>query len=138
MSWENFMVDLIMTLIPVLASTVVYVLVNIGRFVIRSTDNMLAKAALENLEKVILATVSSLSQTIVDDLKQNRCDGKLSDEEASLVKNKALLSIREQTNSNQMNILEKQFGSVEEFIDNMLEQKVMETKLKKGDFNNKP
>jgi len=134
MNWESFMVDLTVSLMPIITSIAAYVLIAIGRLIIQHSDNMVAKTALENLEKVILATVSSLSQTIVDDLKRSRSSGKLTNEEAMLVKNKALASVGKQINSRQMKVLEKKFGSVDELIDNMLEQKVMETKLKKGDF----
>jgi len=134
MNWEKFMMDLTITLVPIISTIVAYILVAIGRFIIKHTDNMVVKAALENLEKIILATVSSLSQTIVDDLKKKSRSGKLSNEEAQLIKSKAISSIHKQISPKQLEILEKNFGSVSDLIDNMLEQKVMETKLKKGDF----
>lgn len=134
MNWESFMVDLTLTLLPVLSTLAAYVLIAIGRFVLSHTNNTIVKTALANLEKIILATVSALSQTLVDDLKRSKPDGKLSDEEAELIKNKALSSIRKQISEKQLEVLEKNFGSVEELIDNLLEEKVMETKLKKGHF----
>ncbi|MDK2822213.1 MAG: hypothetical protein PWQ67_73 [Clostridia bacterium] len=134
MNWESFMVDLTLTLLPVLSTLAAYVLIAIGRFVLSHTNNTIVKTALANLEKIILATVSALSQTLVDDLKRSKPDGKLSDEEAELIKNKALSSIRKQISVKQLEVLEKNFGSVEELIDNLLEEKVMETKLKKGHF----
>jgi len=134
MDWESFMVDLILTLIPLLATIVTYVLIAIARFVISQNNNGIIKAALINLEQIILATVTALSQTLVDDLKQSRANSKLTNEEAALIKNKAMSSIKKQMGTKDMEILQKNFGSVDELIDNILEQKVMENKLRRGHF----
>lgn len=134
MSWETIMTDLILTLTPILSVIVIYVLVIIARFVVGNTNNTVVKAALANLEQIIFSTVTALSQTLVDDLKRTKPNGKLTDEEADLIKNKALSSIRNQIGSKDMNVLVNNFGSVDELIDNILEQKVAENKLRRGDI----
>ncbi|KJS82176.1 MAG: hypothetical protein JM58_15760 [Peptococcaceae bacterium BICA1-8] len=134
MEWESFMVDLILTLTPVLATILAYVLIALARFVIGQTNNDIIKAAVTNLEQIILATVTALSQTLVDDLKQNRANNKLTDEEAALIKDKAMSSIKKQMGIKDMDILQKNFGSVDDLIDNILEQKVMENKLRRGQY----
>ncbi|MFZ7104762.1 MAG: hypothetical protein ACOWWO_19170 [Peptococcaceae bacterium] len=134
MNWESLMVDLSVTLMPVLGSLAAYVLVVIGRFILNYIGISTANSAYFDLEKIVLATVNALSQTVVDDLKQSKANGKLSDEEAGLVKNKAVNSINKQLGSKQLEVLKRKFGCVEELIDNLVEQKVMETKLRKGDF----
>ncbi|MFZ5942991.1 MAG: hypothetical protein ACOYVD_02700 [Bacillota bacterium] len=132
MNWETFIVNLILGLIPVITSIAAYVLIKAARFLIQHTDNLVVKAALENLEKIVFSTVTSLGQTIVDDLKRSKIDGKLTKEEADLIKNKAFSSIEKQLSEQQKEILSKQLGSIDEFIDNLIEQKVMENKLMKG------
>lgn len=134
MSWETIMTDLTKTLMPILSIMVGYVLMVIGRYVRRTTNNLILKSALLNLEKIILSTVTALSQTFVDDLKQNRSTGKLTEEEAKLIKSKALASIQKQLGDQDKDILINHFGSLDELIDNMVEQKVMENKLRKGEI----
>jgi hypothetical protein len=119
---------------PILSIMVGYVLMVIGRYVRRTTNNLILKSALLNLEKIILSTVTALSQTFVDDLKQNRSTGKLTEEEAKLIKSKALASIQKQLGDQDKDILINHFGSLDELIDNMVEQKVMENKLRKGEI----
>ena len=134
MEWESFMVNLILTLIPILATILSYVFIALARFVISQTNNGIITAALTNLEQIILATVTALSQTLVDDLKHSRANSKLTDEEAALIKDKAMNSIKKQISLKDMDILQRSFGSVDELMDNILEQKVMENKLRRGHF----
>ena len=134
MEWESFMVNLILTLIPILATILSYVFIALARFVISQTNNGIIKAALTNLEQIILATVTALSQTLVDDLKHSRANSKLTDEEAALIKDKAMNSIKKQISLKDMDSLQRSFGSVDELMDNILEQKVMENKLRRGHF----
>lgn len=132
MNWENIMVELTLTIIPILSTIIAYVLITIARYMLRNSNNLLLKTAFTNLEQVILATVTALSQTIVDDLKQSKRNGKLTDEEALLIKNKAISAIHNQMSEKDMKVLATNFGSVDELIDNIIERTVAENKLRRG------
>jgi len=132
MNWETVMVDLTLTLMPILSAIAAYVLVTIARYVARHSNNMVVKAALANLEQIIFSTVTALSQTIVDDLKRSKPNGKLTEEEARLIKDKALSSIKTQMGSRDLKVLTNNLGSLDELIDNILERKVAENKLRRG------
>jgi len=132
MDWGNLMQELGLTLVPILGSIVAYVLITIARYIATSSNNQIVKAALTNLEQIIFSTVTALSQTMVDDLKRNKANGKLTVEEAGLIKDKAISSIKNQVGSKDMEILAKYFSSIDELIDNMIEEKVAENKLRRG------
>ncbi|MGI6226489.1 MAG: hypothetical protein ACOYJ1_09560 [Peptococcales bacterium] len=132
MNWETIMVDLTLTLLPILSAIAAYMLITIARYFLRNSNNLLLTSALDNLEQIIFSTVTALSQTIVDDLKRSKPDGKLSNEEAILIKNKALSSIRTQMGEKDIKILMENFGSVDELMDNIIEKSVAENKLRRG------
>lgn len=134
MNWDTLINELIITLLPVLFIIAGYVLIMIARHIRRNTDNLIIEFALTNLEKIVFSTVTALSQTLVDDLKGSRANGKLTTEEADLIKNKAISSVHKQLSSKDREILSGYFGSLEELIDNIIEQKVAENKLRKGDI----
>jgi hypothetical protein len=134
MNWDTLITELTIAILPVLFIIAGYVLIIIARYIRTRTDNQIVSFALTNLEQIIFSTVTALSQTLVDDLKGSRASGKLTAEEADLIKNKAISSVHKQLSTKDREILTEYFGSVEELIDNIIEQKVAENKLRKGDI----
>lgn len=94
-----------------------------------------AKDALEiakaNLENIVVATVTSLQQTLGDTIKESikNGDGKYSYEDLSALKNKALILIKEQLTDASKEILTTAYSDLDSFIDYLIETKVYELKL---------
>ncbi|MDD2388048.1 MAG: hypothetical protein PHP52_14835, partial [Bacteroidales bacterium] len=98
----------------------VYVLIIIAHLMLGLANNSEVNAALANVGKVI-----------DNDLNAGNFNEELTEVEAKLIRDKALASIRNQVASCDMRVLEKGFSDIDELIENILEQKVAENKLKK-------
>jgi len=94
-------------------------------------DENLRKAvdsALSGLEIVVNTVVTSLQQTIVGNLKQASKDGKLTAEQIKSIKGKAINDINTILSDEMKDILSKNYGNLDYFIEHLIEEAVFNLK----------
>ncbi|WP_132014916.1 hypothetical protein [Hydrogenispora ethanolica] len=95
----------------------------------RYRDNRLAQA-LVVLDEVVISVVKELNQTVVDDLKKARADGKLTREEAEQIKKQAVELVMSRLGAGLPRILQKTFGPLFDLVSTKIEATLYD--LKKG------
>lgn len=134
MDWNILMNELVITLVPILLTLLGYTLIAVAKNVSSRTENIIVKGAIDNLERIVANTVVSLNQTIVDEMKEMNRAGKLTKEDAKRIKEKAKELIRQQITEKDRKLLLDSCCSTETLLDTMIEEKVAEAKMRKGDF----
>lgn len=86
-----------------------------------------------NIEDLVLKVVKYLNQTVVDKLKEESEDGKLTDEQIAEIQNNALSTVMKLLNSDTMTALAEKYG--EQYIDYLkvlIENAVVQAKEEKN------
>lgn len=88
----------------------------------------ITKSTSIDLENLIIKVVRYINQTVVDNMKEQSENGKLTDSQIADVKNKALSMIYELINSDMMNYLIDNFNDYEPYVEMLIENAVVMTK----------
>lgn len=128
MTWEELMIKLGITLIPIIG-TLIAGLVSIFISWLRNKINTEKYGKyLDWAEQIIHNVVYDLQQSIVDDLKEASEDGKLTSKEAESIKSLAIEKIKNQIPSYILEYLSKGFSDVDDMIGSYIEKTVYEMK----------
>lgn len=119
MFWDKSISDLIWHLVPMLSSMVAYFLIIIAYYMLDQANNLEFEVALTNVEKMI-----------DNNFEPSNTNGKLTEAQFMFIKDKALVSLRNEVSCADMKILERRFGEVDKLIVNILEKKIADNKLK--------
>lgn len=96
-----------------------------------SVKNQLLKEYIGVAINLAQDTVIALNQNIVEDLKNNAVDGKLTDAEKAEIKKHALETIYTTLNDEIKNVLSKVYGDLPNWIQVQIDKAVAEEKAKK-------
>lgn len=96
-------------------------------------NNDIAKDALKFIDSIIFNVVSELDDTIKKDLLKATEDGKLTDEEKAMLKNKALELVKSQISDPIKEAATVLVGDIDSYISTVIENQVTEIKAEKDD-----
>src|SRR5690606_23862327 len=90
MNWQQLAYDVILALVPVL-TTAIIALIGAGFSYLRARYAWMQQArVIEQVESTLYALVQEANQTVVDQAKAKRADGKLTPEEAEEIKREVI------------------------------------------------
>lgn len=135
MSWNDIALELAQALLPVVAAALV-ALIGYGVAYLRKQaqkiDNDIAQqaimGALFEAERVAKDAINATNQVLVDSLKKQSADGKLTPEEARLAMAEAQQYFVTHISAGSMDILKSTLGPVEQWLQAFLEAKLGEQK----------
>jgi hypothetical protein len=120
-------------IVPALGSTITALAsVGIGylvRYINRKSKSELLHHAMNTLGTVAQNTVSALMQTEVKALKAAAADGKLTDEEKSNMKRKAIETIKMAVADEALDVLKRANTNLDAYLDTLVESTVRNDKL---------
>ncbi len=120
--------DLLIYGLPLVTAGSVYALTAASLFLtVRYRNSRLAQA-LVILDEAVISVVKELNQTVVDDLKKARADGKLTPDEAKQIKSKAVELVLTRLGSKVPRLLQKRFGSLFNLVGTKVEATVYDLK----------
>ncbi len=123
--------DLLIYGLPLVTAGSVYALTAASLFLtVRYRNSRLAQA-LVVLDEAVISVVKELNQTVVEDLKKARADGKLTPDEAQQIKSKAVELVLTRLGSKVPRLLQKGFGSLFNLVATKIEATVYD--LKRGE-----
>lgn len=96
--------------------------------VLSSIENEQIRTYVDLLLTTVEDTVNSLNQTMVDGLKAQSSDGKLTEDEAKLVKDTAVATVLDSFSENTKAILSMVFDDLEKYVDTLVESAVKKAK----------
>lgn len=138
MTWNDIGLQFVELLLPVLVAALV-ALIGYGVAYLRQKtaeiNNKIARdslsAALTEAEVVAVNAVRATNQVLVDELKANNEDGKLTKEEVLKALQTAKQYFLTTISADSLEILEASLGPVQEWLEQLIEAKVAETKIEK-------
>lgn len=99
-------------------------------------ERTLIKGAIDNLDKLILQSVTSLNETMVKGLKEANEDGKLTMEDINTIKNSIHLLVNSQITDATKEAVNKQLNDIDAYIEHQSELALLILKGKVDkDFN---
>lgn len=120
--------DLLIVGLPLVTAGSVYALTATALYLTtRYRDNRLAQA-LVVLDEVVISVVKELNQTMVDDLKKARADGKLTPEEAEQIKKQAVDLVMNRLGAGIPQVLQKTFGPLLALVSTKIEATLYDLK----------
>ena len=124
MTWEQLMIKLILALIPVLVTLLTGVTTIAVKKLNEKWDSQTLKEYTTLAQNIVLSVVADLQQTVVDQIKKDSADGKLTADEALDIKNMAIAMVKERMPNVAMKFMEKAKVDVEKLIASFVEQAV--------------
>lgn len=111
----------------------------VGSFLVKSvnraTQFLVSKTDVENLQYAITAVnevaenvVKSLNQTVVDDLRKESEDGRLTEDDMIEIANKAINTVRSSLSKDIIAILDKAYLDSTRYLNDIIEAKVWDAK----------
>ena len=111
----------------------------VGSFLVKSinraTQFLVSKTDVENLQYAITAVnevaenvVKSLNQTIVDDLRKESEDGRLTEDDMIEIANKAINTVRASLSNDIIAILDRAYLDSTRYLNDIIEAKVWDAK----------
>jgi rRNA-processing protein FCF1 len=129
MDWERIVTELLIALVPLL-TMVLTAAIAYGAAYLRQRNAWLKEArTVDAVEDQARDTVLALQQTLVDELKAAKADGKLTDEEKAAIKAKALERLESKITESQAAILAAITGDVSAWLADRIERVLVEHKL---------
>jgi hypothetical protein len=119
--WEKFLVDLAVAVIPVLTPFAIKLFAAYIELLRAKAKNERIAWVLAVVGDAVADTVSSANQTLVDDLKAAREDGKLTEEEKKQIKERVLGTVKMKLKADVMKALEEAFDSPDLIISDKIE-----------------
>lgn len=94
------------------------------------------KAALSLLEELVKTTVTSLQQTLGDDIKESikNADGKYTRDDLLKLKDTAIISIKSQLKASTLVLLNSAYENIDILIEDLIEAQVRNLKVFKSDM----
>lgn len=138
MDWSDIVLRIIELLLPVLVALLVALIgygISYLKMKTAEVNNKIVRdslhAALEEAEVVAINAVRATNQVLVDELKANNEDGKLTKEEVLKALQTAKQYFLTTISADSLEILEASLGPVQEWLEQLIEAKVAETKIEK-------
>lgn len=138
MMWNDIALQIIELLLPVLVALLVALIgygISYLKMKTAEVNNKIVRdslhAALEEAEVVAINAVRATNQVLVDELKANNEDGKLTKEEVLKALQTAKQYFLTTISADSLEILEASLGPVQEWLEQLIEAKVAETKIEK-------
>lgn len=129
MNWNQIGTELLIALLPIFV-LVLTTLFSYGVAYIRQRWSWAKQAqTIEQVESMTLGTVVALQQSLVDNLKAANEDGKLTSEEAAVIKQQALATLQKQLTDGQCKVLAAVTADVTTWLSNTIEKAVVGHKL---------
>ena len=132
---EDILGYVVQALIPLLGVLVTFVIGQISRLLksqIKKIENEQIRGMIlsvkEEAERVAVNAVNQTNQTLVDELKEQAENGKLSQENARNALNKAKVYFRTHISKAGLETLEKEYGDLDRWIEDLIEAKIKEQK----------
>ncbi len=120
--------DILITGLPVVTAGTAYILTAAGIYLTSKYRGNRIAQALAVLDQIVIDVVKELNQTVVEDLKKARSDGKLTADEAAQIKSKAADLIMKRIGAGIPRMLQKVFGSLLALISTKIEAAVYDLK----------
>ncbi|GEM_PF-563457 len=120
--------DFLIFTLPLITAGVVYALTAAGIYLSNKYRNNQLVQALLILNQLVMDVVKELNQSVVEDLKAARADGKLTADEAKQIKDKAIDLILSRLDSGFIRVIQGVFGSVYPVVSTKIEAAIFDLK----------
>jgi len=120
--------DFLIFTLPLIMAGVVYALTAAGIYLSNKYRNNQLVQALLILNQLVMDVVKELNQSVVEDLKAARADGKLTADEAKQIKDKAIDLILSRLDSGFIRVIQGVFGSVYPVVSTKIEAAIFDLK----------
>ncbi|HBE77110.1 MAG TPA: hypothetical protein DDW65_04915 [Firmicutes bacterium] len=121
-------VDIITYSIPLLTTGITAVLTMAGFYLNRKYQNSKLTQALFVVNQIVIDVVKELNQTVVDELKAARADGKLTRDEADQIKHKAIEITLQRLGLDLLKTIQISMGPITDLLATKIEAAVFDHK----------
>jgi hypothetical protein len=120
--------DILVYTLPLMTTGITVVLTMAGIYLNRKYQNSKLSQALLIVDQVVIDVVKELNQTVVEELKAAKVDGKLSKDEAEQIRNKAVDLILKRLGSDMIKIIQTSMGPVTDVVITKIEAAIFDHK----------
>lgn len=135
MTWNQFWVEVLNALIPLLALAVTIAIAMLAEWLRRKAGQVQQEviresflAAIFELERVANDAISATNQILVEKLKEAAADGKLTKEEAEAAMRMAVEYLQTHLTPGALQILQAAYGPIEQWLEEYLEAQLAKAK----------
>jgi sorbitol-specific phosphotransferase system component IIBC len=121
-------VDIIAYSLPLLTTGITAVLTMAGFYLNRKYQNSKLTQALFIVNQIVIDVVKELNQTVVDELKAARMDGKLTRDEADQIKHKAIEMTLQRLGMDLLKTIQSSMGPITDLLATKIEAAVFDHK----------
>jgi hypothetical protein len=120
--------DILVYTLPFMTAGITAVLTMAGFYLNSTYQNSRLTRALLILDQVVIEVVKELNQTVVEELKAARADGKLTRDEAEQIKSKAVELILKRLGGEMIKIIQTTLGPITEVLVTKIEAAIFDHK----------
>lgn len=120
--------DFLIFTLPLITAGLVYALTAAGIYWSNKYRNNKLVQTLLILNQLVVDVVKELNQSVVEDLKNARADGKLTADEAKQIKDKAIDLVLSRLDDNFIRVIQGVFGSIYHLISTKIEAAIFDLK----------
>ncbi|HOP74388.1 MAG TPA: hypothetical protein PLC07_04935 [Bacillota bacterium] len=120
--------DFLIFTLPLVTAVLVYALTAAGIYLSNKYRNNKLIQTLLVLNQLVMDVVKELNQSVVEDLKAARADGKLTVDEAKQIKDKAVDLILSRLDNDFIRVIQGSFGSIYQVISTKIEAAIFDLK----------
>lgn len=120
--------DFLIFTLPLVTAVLVYALTAAGIYLSNKYRNNKLIQTLLILNQLVMDVVKELNQSVVEDLKAARADGKLTVDEAKQIKDKAVDLILSRLDNDFIRVIQGSFGSIYQVISTKIEAAIFDLK----------
>ena len=120
--------DILVYTLPFMTTGITVVLTMAGIYLNRTYQNSKLSQALFILDRVVIDIVKELNQTVVEELKAARTDGKLTRDEAEQIRNKAIDLVLKRLGGDMIKIIQTSLGPITDVVITKIEAAIFDYK----------
>jgi len=120
--------DFLIFTLPLVTAVLVYALTAAGIYLSNKYRNNKLIQTLLILNQLVMDVVKELNQSVVEDLKAARADGKLTVDEAKQIKDKAVDLVLSRLDNDFIRVIQGAFGSIYQVISTKIEAAIFDLK----------
>ena len=120
--------DFLIFTLPLVTAVLVYALTAAGIYLSNKYRNNKLVQTLLILNQLVMDVVKELNQSVVEDLKAARADGKLTVDEAKQIKDKAVDLVLSRLDNDFIRVIQGAFGSIYQVISTKIEAAIFDLK----------
>jgi hypothetical protein len=127
--------DILIWTLPFMTTGITVVLAMSGLYLNRKYQNSKLTQALLILDQVVIDVVKELNQTVVEELKAARADGKLTRDEAEQIKHKAIEVTLKRLNVDMVKTIQVSMGPITDLLAMKIEAAIFDHKKAQIAYN---